>query len=138
MFTVFLGGFSHICFNLHYPLTIKLHNEWQPSIFTALEELGCWAENVDSYSSSKAMDILFINSTDQMSVSAVSPIKTLIGCIQKARHQGYSVFGIFNHSSCVGGAHAKMTYTKYGRSSHCRNGTGGPEENSVYSLEGNW
>lgn len=88
--------------------------------------LGCWKDtgndnflsNIGSVSHSK----------DQSS--------SLHQCAKAAFLRGIPVFGIRNNSACVGSVHASLTYMRYGPSTQCYNGTGGPRSMDVYSMDG--
>ena len=116
-------------------MTLPSHITDNIFCLTAFDYLGCWADNFTSRDSpSKAMGAVMFMLREQQLNDRTN--RMLTKCARTAHQRSYSVFGIFNHSSCVSSAHARMTYTKFGRSSQCLNGTGGPNENSVYSLEG--
>ena len=48
------------------------------------------------------------------------------------------MFGVQNGGWCASGPAAKQTYKKYGESSACRQGEGGPGANDVYEIGGQW
>ena len=56
------------------------------------------------------------------------------GCEEQAAFSGYKVYGVQNQGECWSGPNAHNTYYKYGTSSSCRNGKGGPWTNSVYRV----
>ena len=53
-----------------------------------------------------------------------------------AVERGFPMFGIRNNSVCVGSVHASLTYMRYGPSTQCYNGTGGPTSMDFYGLDG--
>ncbi len=55
-------------------------------------------------------------------------------CKQEAAFRGYTVFGIQNGVECWSGPNAANTYDKYGTSTACTNGLGGPWANDVYRI----
>lgn len=55
-------------------------------------------------------------------------------CAHQARKRGYKIFAVQNGGECFLGPRAKITYNKYGRSTKCRGGKGGPWANDVYHL----
>lgn len=55
-------------------------------------------------------------------------------CAHQARKRGYNIFAVQNGGECFLGPRAKITYNKYGRSTKCRGGKGGPWANDVYHL----
>lgn len=57
-------------------------------------------------------------------------------CANAALLSGIAVFGITNNSVCVGSVHASLIYMRYGPSTACYNGTGGPSTMDVYGLDG--
>lgn len=57
-------------------------------------------------------------------------------CARAAVLRGLPVFGIRNSSACVGSVHASLIYMRYGLSTQCYNGTGGPRSMDVYSMDG--
>jgi hypothetical protein len=58
----------------------------------------------------------------------------LIDCKNEAAFRGYTVFGIQNGIECWSGPNAPNTYNKYGISTACKNGEGGPWANDVYRI----
>ena len=52
----------------------------------------------------------------------------------QARKRGYKVFAVQNGGECFLRPRTKITYNKYGRSTKCRGGKGGPWANDVYKL----
>lgn len=103
-------------------------------IILEYSSLGCWREDLTS--SERAIPDL---QTDQYQHYMQLPrmLHNIVSeCAQKTKSYGYSVFGVRDHHQCVSDPHAGHTYSKYGPSSLCRNGTGGPGAINVYSLEG--
>ena len=79
---------------------------------------------------------IFIEKTDKFQLTDRSQM--ILKCAQVAHQHGFSVFGIRNKTTCLGTVHAPFTYMRYGRSTNCHNGTGGPGSMDVYSLDGNY
>ena len=50
--------------------------------------------------------------------------------------KGFKVFGVQHQGWCATGPRAHVTYRKYGPSTRCRNGKGGPLANDVYRVYG--
>ena len=46
------------------------------------------------------------------------------------------MFGMRSNSLCVGSVHAALIYMRYGPSTACYNGTGGPSAMDMYGLDG--
>lgn len=63
-------------------------------------------------------------------------VSLLRRCVTAALLSGVPVFGIRNNSVCVGSVHAALIYMRYGPSTKCYNGTGGPGTMDVYGLDG--
>ena len=57
-------------------------------------------------------------------------------CALVALRFGYRAFAVQHQGWCATGPRAHLTYRKYGRSSRCRNGKGGPWANDVYTVTG--
>ena len=57
-------------------------------------------------------------------------------CALVALRFGYRAFAVQHQGWCATGPRAHLTYRKYGRSSRCRNGKGGPWANDVYAVTG--
>ena len=57
-------------------------------------------------------------------------------CASEALKRGYRVMGIQHGGWCASGPRAQLTYAKYGKSSKCKNGKGGPWANDVYRISG--
>ena len=95
------------------------------STLAVYDYLGCWKDGVDS---SFLPEIGFLSLNDQSS--------PLHKCARAAALRGIPVFGIKNNSVCVGSVHALLTYMRYGRSTQCYNGIGGPRSMDVYSMDG--
>ena len=56
-------------------------------------------------------------------------------CAQAAENAEFSAFGVQYHGrECWSGPQAHMTYSKYGTSSRCFNGTGGDWAQDVYMF----
>ena len=60
----------------------------------------------------------------------------ILRCGLVAKRFGYRVFAVQHQGWCATGPRAHLTYRKYGRSSKCRNGKGGPWANDVYRVYG--
>ena len=73
-------------------------------------------------------------STRAMPISLPSSNPLLQSCKQAAAFRGYTVFGIQNGVECWSGPSAANTYNKYGTSTKCLNGVGGPWANDVYRV----
>lgn len=104
------------------------------SILLEYSSLGCWREDLSS--TDRAIPDL---QTDEYQHHSQSPTRLhniISECAQRAKAYGYSFFGIRDHHHCVSDPHAGLTYSKYGPSSLCRNGTGGPGAMNVYSFDG--
>ena len=69
-----------------------------------------------------------------MPVSLPRGSNLLQDCKQAAAFRGYTVFGIQNGVECWSGPNAPSTYSKYGSSTACSNGLGGPWANDVYQI----
>ena len=50
-------------------------------------------------------------------------------------HFGYTVFAIQDGGQCFGSPTAQSTYAKYGTSTKCSHGKGGPMANNVYRMK---
>ena len=92
-----------------------------PKIFSVLvshDHLGCFKD------------------TSDRAMPAQLPRKNnlLQDCKEAAAFRGYTVFGIQNGVECWSGPDAPSTYDKYGPSTACRNGLGGPWANDVYKI----
>ena len=59
-----------------------------------------------------------------------------VRCGLVAMRFGYRVFAVQHQGQCFTGPRAHLTYRKYGRSSKCKNGKGGPWANDVYRVNG--
>ena len=64
-------------------------------------------------------------------------INAIEKCAAEAVKQGYNIIGLQNGGWCASGPRAHRTFAKYGRSSKCKNGKGGPWANDVYRIVGN-
>ncbi|XP_031553942.1 endo-1,4-beta-xylanase 1-like, partial [Actinia tenebrosa] len=107
---------------------------YKDHVFQEYRSLGCWSE--DLLSTDRAIPDLLNDQYQQLSQSPTR-IKDIVSeCAQRAKVYGYSYFGVRDHHHCVSDPHAGLTYSKYGPSSLCRNGTGGPGAIDVYSFEG--
>ena len=60
----------------------------------------------------------------------------IVKCAAVAKKRGYRAFAVQHQGWCATGPRAHVTYRKYGRSTKCRNGKGGPWANDVYFLSG--
>ena len=60
--------------------------------------------------------------------------KLIQKCAQAAENAGYSTFGVQYAQECWSGPLAHMTYSKYGASNGCVNGTGGSWAQDVYMF----
>jgi len=113
-----------------------LQRSWPVCSFLSRKEyssLGCWKLNAKNADENALADL-----NDDSPISDYPPnTESLVSkCAKLAKKHGYSYFGIRNHFQCVSGVHAGFTYYKYGLSSNCSDGTGGPGAMDVYSLEG--
>ncbi|XP_048587809.1 EGF-containing fibulin-like extracellular matrix protein 1 [Nematostella vectensis] len=64
----------------------------------------------------------------------VRGVDSFLGCFHYASSRDYSVFAMQYRTQCFTGPLAHVTYSKYGPSSACNNGTGGTWANDVYSI----
>ena len=55
-------------------------------------------------------------------------------CYEAALSLGYDIFAVQDGGQCFGTTNAANTYNKYGQSSKCYGGTGGPMANDVYRI----
>ena len=55
-------------------------------------------------------------------------------CYKAALSLGYDIFAVQDGGQCFGTTNAANTYNKYGQSSKCYGGTGGPMANDVYRI----
>ena len=69
-----------------------------------------------------------------MPISLPSTNPLFESCNRAAAFRGYTVFGIQNGVECWSGPNAADDYNKYGTSTKCRNGLGGPWANDVYRV----
>ena len=65
---------------------------------------------------------------------SVDASKSIEKCKKIAFSEGYEVFGVQATGQCHTGPRAHLTYNKYGESSSCVNGQGGPWANTVYRI----
>ena len=102
--------------------TISNRLTFIPAVY---DYLGCWQNNDHSF----LPEIPLLYPKDHE-----APL--LHRCAKAALLSGIPVFGIRNNSVCVGSVHAALIYMRYGPSTSCYNGTGGPSTMDVYGLEG--
>ncbi|XP_029184845.2 endo-1,4-beta-xylanase 3-like isoform X1 [Acropora millepora] len=95
----------------------------------AYDHLGCWKDVIHDDDLSFLPQIKRLRLKDRLS--------QIDQCAKSAIERGIPVFGIRNNSVCVGSVHASFTYTRYGPSTQCYNGTGGPTSVDVYGFDGN-
>lgn len=98
---------------------------WAQKVY---DHLGCWKDTING-------DKSFLPKIG--SLSPKDHASSLYKCAKAAVSNGIPVFGIRNNSACVGSVHASLNYMRYGPSTRCYNGTGGPRSMDVYSLDGN-
>ena len=55
-------------------------------------------------------------------------------CYRAALSLGYDTFAVQDGGQCFSSANAATTYNKYGQSTKCYGGTGGPMANDVYRI----
>ena len=65
-------------------------------------------------------------------------IDAILKCAFVALRFGFKVLAVQHQGWCATGPRAHLTYRKYGRSSRCKNGKGGPWANDVYVISGEW
>ena len=92
---------------------------------TVYDYLGCWQHHGSNFL--PEISLLHQKGHDT---------SLLHRCANAARLSGIPVFGITNNSVCVGSVHASLIYMRYGPSTACYNGTGGPSTMDVYGLDG--
>jgi len=63
-----------------------------------------------------------------------SPHEVIKRCYEKALNSGYSFFAVQADRECFTSINAERTYSKYGRTSGCRNGRGGSWRQDVYKI----
>ncbi|XP_074611783.1 uncharacterized protein LOC141866214 isoform X2 [Acropora palmata] len=95
----------------------------------AYDHLGCWKDVIKDDGLSFLPQIKRLRLKDRLS--------QIDQCAKSAIERGFPVFGIRNNSVCVGSVHASLTYMRYGPSTQCYNGTGGPTSMDFYDLDGN-
>jgi len=94
----------------------------------AYDHLGCWKDVIKDDGLSFLPQIKRLRLKDRLS--------QIDQCAKSAIERGFPVFGIRNNSVCVGSVHASLTYMRYGPSTQCYNGTGGPTSMDFYDLDG--
>ena len=92
---------------------------------TVYDYLGCWQNHGINF----LPEIPLLHPKDHKT-------SLLHRCANAALLSGIPVFGISNNSVCVGSVHASLIYMRYGASTACYNGTGGPSTMDVYGLDG--
>lgn len=93
---------------------------------TVYDYLGCW-QNGHDHSFLPEIPLLYPKDHEA---------SLLHQCAKAVLLSGVPVFGIRNNSVCVGSVHAALIYMRYGPSTKCYNGTGGPSAMDVYGLDG--
>ena len=87
------------------------------SVLVQRQHIGCFKDTL-----TRAMPVKFGNGID-----------LLQSCTQIALMKNYTVFGI-QFGECFSGPTAQHTYDKYGTSTACVDGVGGPWANDVYRI----
>jgi hypothetical protein len=95
---------------VHLLLTLELSEQCR-------EHLGCWKDR--SYRAIGG------------SKTRVTSVKE---CQERAVREGNTVFAMQAKNECFTDSNAENTYKKYGISTKCRNGVGGPWSLDVYKL----
>ena len=55
-------------------------------------------------------------------------------CYQATLSLGYDTFAVQDGGQCFSSANAASTFNRYGKSTNCYGGTGGPMANDVYRI----